>query len=210
MPDNADVFAPDADVVILADGGRILVRPLLPSDRDELAERYLELSPEARRLRFFNAPDRLSARLLDYLMDVDGPDRCAFVAQAIDDEGTPGVGLARYVRSRDDARLAEAAVTVLDAYHSRGIATALLRRLADHARDHGITTFTASVMWENRQLLDGLRSFGAEVEPSEPGVAEVRIALPDPETALPESQLHRVLRAFAARVDDVIGLRFQR
>ena len=162
---------PGAEVVTLADGGRILIRPLLPTDRDELAERYLELSPEARRLRFFNAPEHLSDRLLDYLMDVDGPDRCALVAFALDHEETPGVGLARYVRSRDEPECAE---------------------------------------WENRQLLDGLRAFGAEVAPSEPGVASVRIALPEPDVAVPESDLHRALRIFAERVDDLVGLRFER
>ena len=201
---------PGAEVVTLADGGRILIRPLLPTDRDELAERYLELSPEARRLRFFNAPEHLSDRLLDYLMDVDGPDRCALVAFALDHEETPGVGLARYVRSRDEPECAEAAVTVLDRFQNRGIATALLRCLADHARADGISTFTASVMWENRQLLDGLRAFGAEVAPSEPGVASVRIALPEPDVAVPESDLHRALRIFAERVDDLVGLRFER
>ncbi len=210
MAELTDGSVPDADVVTLADGGRVLVRELLPSDRDELAERYLELSPEARRLRFFNAPDHLSERLLDYLMDVDGPDRCAVVAFALDDEGTPGVGIARYVRSREDPTCAEAAVTVLDRYQNRGIATTLLRLLADHARDAGISTFTATVMWENRKLLDGLRAFGAVVEPSEPGIASVRIALPDPETAVPESDLHRALRIFAAGVDEMIGLRFER
>jgi GNAT superfamily N-acetyltransferase len=210
MVEIADVAAPDGDVVTLADGGRILVRPLLPSDRDELAERYLELSPEARRLRFFNAPDHLSGRLLDYLMDVDGSDRCAIVAFALDEEGAPGVGLARYVRSRDEPECAEAAVTVIDRHQNRGIATTLLRRLADHARGDGISTFTASVMWENRKLLDGLRAFGAEVTASEPGVASVRIALPDPEVALPESDLHRALRIFATRVNEMIGLRFER
>ncbi len=210
MVEIADVAAPDGEVVTLADGGRILVRPLLPSDRDELAERYLELSPEARRLRFFNAPDHLSDRLLDYLMDVDGSDRYAIVAFALDEEATPGVGLARYVRSRDEPECAEAAVTVIDRHQNRGIATTLLRRLADHARGDGISTFTASVMWENRKLLDGLRAFGAEVAASEPGVASVRIALPDPEAALPESDLHRALRLFAARVNEMIGLRFER
>ncbi len=199
-----------AEVVTLADGGRILVRPLVASDRDELAERYLQLSPEARRLRFFNAPDRLSDRLLDHLMDVDGPDRCALAAFAIDDDGAPGVGLARYARSRDDHSSAEAAVTVLDAYQSRGIATSLLHRLADHACRHGISTFTASVMWENGGLLDGLRAFGAEVAPSEPGVASVRIALPDPDVSRPESELQRALSIFAAQLDERVGLRFER
>ena len=210
MAEITGATAPDAEVITLADGGRILVRPLLPSDRDELAQRYIELSPEARRLRFFNAPDHLSTRLLDYLMDVEGPDHCALVAQAIDDDDRPGVGLARYVRSRDDPGVAEAAVTVLDAYQSRGIGTTLLRRLANHARGNGISTFTASVMWENRGLLDGLRAFGAEVGPGEPGVALVQIALPERHVALPESDLHRALRIFAARVDEMIGLRFER
>lgn len=210
MAETIDPSEPEAEVVTLADGGRILVRPLVPTDRDELAQRYLELSPKARRLRFFNAPGHLSPRLLDYLMDVDGVERCALVAVAIDEDGAPGVGLARYSRSPDERDCAEAAVTVLDTHQNRGIATVLLHRLADEARQHGISTFTASVMWENRALLDGLRAFGAVVAPNEPGVASVRIALPDPDVALPESEIHRALRVFAERVGEAIGLRFER
>ena len=210
MADHTDSPAPEAEVVTLDDGGRILVRQLLPTDRDELAVRYGELSPAARRLRFFNAPDHLSSKLLDYLMDVDGVDRCALVAFAIDEEGSPGVGLARYSRSRDEPECAEAAVTVLDAHQNRGIATVLLHRLAEHARQQGISTFTASVMWENRALLDALRAFGADVAPSEPGVASVRVAVPDPEVAVPETEIHRALRIFAERVGEMIGLRFER
>ncbi len=210
VPDPLDV----GEVITLADGGRVLLRHLRPSDRTELAERYLELSPEARRLRFFNAPGHLSDRLLDYLMDVDGVDRSAIAAFALDgaadEEGAPGVGIARYSRSRDEPSAAEAAVTVMDAHQNRGIATVLLLRLAEEAREQGITTFTASVMWENGELLDGLRAFGAEVRPCEPGVASVRIALPGPEVELPESQLHRVLRAFAERLGEAIGLSFAR
>jgi GNAT superfamily N-acetyltransferase len=200
---------PDVAVVSLADGGRILVRNLVASDREELAERYLELSPEARRLRFFNAPEHLSTRLLDYLVDVDGVDRCAIVARALDEAGTPGVGIARYARSHDDPSCAEAAITVLDRHQGRGIGTALMHRLTDHARRNGISTFTASVMWENRELLDSLRALGAEIRPSEPGVASVRIVLPSSEAEPTETELHRVLRAFAERVGEAIGLRFE-
>jgi RimJ/RimL family protein N-acetyltransferase len=207
MPDRS---SNDEEVVVLADGGRILVRHLRPSDRAELARRYLELSPRARRLRFFNAPDHLSERLLDYLMEVDVPNRSALVAFALDDDGAPGVGIARYARSREEPDAAEAAVTVFDTHQNRGIATELLLRLADEAREHGITTFTASVMWENRDLLDGLRAFGAVVEPSEPGVASVRILLPEPEATPPVSELHRVLHVFADRLDQAIGLKFVR
>lgn len=210
MTDTIGAPSPDAEVVALADGGRILVRRLLRADREELAQRYLQLSPVARRLRFINPPGHLSDRLLDSLLDVDGPDRCALVAVAVDAEDSPGVGLARYVRSREDPALAEAAVTVVEAYQQRGIATALLQRLAGEARRNGISTFTATVMWENGRLLDRLRAFGAEVSPSEPGVASVRIALPDADVAAPECQLRRALRVFAARVDEMIVLRFDR
>jgi GNAT superfamily N-acetyltransferase len=210
MTSIGDPLAPSGDVVSLPDGGRVLVRHLLATDREELAERYLELSPEARRMRFFNAPDHLSARLLDYLVDVDGVDRCALVAFAVDADGAPGVGIARYARSHDEPTCAEAAVTVLDAYQSRGIGTELMHRLAEQARRNGISTFTASVMWENRELLDGLRALGAEIRPSEPGVASVQIAIPPAEVDIPETELHRVLRVFAERVGEAIGLRFER
>ena len=210
MTTTTDPLDRGGHVVTLADGGQVLVRALLPSDRDELAERYLEMSPEARRMRFFNAPDHLSTRLLDYLVDVDGIDHCALVARMMDEDGTPGVAIARYVRSHHDPSSAEAAVTVLDAYQSRGIGSALIHRLAEHARHNGIRTFTATVMWENRELLDSLRDLGADIQPSEPGVASVRIALPPVETDLRKTDLHRILRVFAERVGDAIGLRFER
>ena len=198
------------ELVTLADGGRVLIRHLLPGDRQELAERYEELSPHSRRLRFFNAPEHLSDRLLDYLVDLDYDDRSALVAVAVDDEGAPGVGIARYARAADDPTSAEAAVTVVDEHQRRGIGTILVRRLAEEARAHGIDTFTASVMWENHTVLDPLREVGAEVLPSEPGIASVRIPLPERPREADLSDLRQALRAFAERVGQAIGLRFDR
>jgi GNAT superfamily N-acetyltransferase len=183
----------------LRDGGRILVRSLRPSDRDEIAAGYDQLSPESRRLRFFNAPDHLSERLLDYLLDVDGVDRVALVARAIDEPGTPGVAVARYARDHHDPATAEAAVTVLDDHRNRGIATVLLTSLVDEALANGITTFTASVMWENEVLLDALREYGATVVPDEPGVAAVRVVLPQDAKEFVGSPLHQMLHTIAAR-----------
>lgn len=183
----------------LRDGGRILVRALRDSDRPEMAAQYEDLSPASRRLRFFNAPEHLSGRLLDYLVDVDGLNRFALGARMLDEPGRPGVGVARYVRDHDDPSTAEAAVTVLDSYCNRGIGTILLTSLVDAARTHGITTFTASVLWENRALLDSLRAYGAVVVPDEPGVAAVSVELPRDSTELVGSTLYRVLRTVATR-----------
>lgn len=184
----------------LRDGGRIVVRSLQPGDRDEIAAGYEQLSPASRRLRFFNAPDHLSERLLDYLIDVDGVDRVALVARAIDEPGTPGVAVARYAREPQDPSTAEAAVTVLDTQRNRGIATILLTSLVDAAVANGITTFTASVMWENEMLLDALREYGAEVVPDEPGVAAVRVDLPHDAKKFAGSALQQVLHTVATRL----------
>ena len=191
---------PRETVHTLRDGGRILVRALRPEDGPEMAAQYEELSAASRRLRFFNAPEHLSGRLLDYLVDVDGVNRIALGARMIDEPGQPGVGVARYARDHVDPTAAEAAVTVLDTYCNRGIGTILLTSLADEARAHGITTFTASVMWENHVLLDSLRAYGASVVPDEPGVAAVSVELPDDNRKFIGSALSRVLRTVAVRL----------
>lgn len=183
----------------LRDGGRLLVRSLRPSDRDEIAAGYELLSPASRRLRFFLAPDHLSERLLDYLTDVDGVNRVALAARAIDEPGAPGVAVARYARDRRDPTTAEAAVTVLDTHRNRGIATILLTALVDVAVANDITTFTASVMWDNKMLLDALRDYGAVVVADEPGVAAVSVDLPHDAKAFVGSPLHQILHAVASR-----------
>jgi hypothetical protein len=53
-------------------------------------------------------------------------------------------------------------------------------------------------------------ALGAEIRPSEPGVASVEIALPQEQADLHETDLHRLLRVFAERVGEAIGLRFER
>ncbi len=178
MPRRRRLIEP-AKMHVLRNGQRILVRPLLATDREQLEAGYSKVSPASRRSRFGAAPDRLSPHQLDQLMDLDYDDRFALAAFALDEPGEPGVGVARYARSRDEPSAAEAAVLVLDDYQNRGIGSLLLWDLVAVAREHRITTFTATVMWESVPLLGAIRAAGATVEPAEPGVASVRFRLPD-------------------------------
>jgi len=178
-PDAGASLAAGGHVHISRAGQEILVRRLLPIDREQLAAGYQELSLAARRARFGSPPDQLSSRELDQLLDLDFDDRFALGAVVADESGERGVGVARYSRRNDDPTTAEAAVVVLDAYQHRGIGTLLLWDLVAAARDHGITTFTATVRWESSWLLDAIRAAGAAVHPSEPGVAAVTFQLPD-------------------------------
>lgn len=161
----------------LHDGGRILVRPVVPADREQLARGYAALSPSSRRGRFGAAPDRLPADWLDRLVDLDDDDRYAVGAMAVDEPGRPGLGIARYARRHDDPTVAEAAVVVLDSQQGRGIGSVLLEHLVAAARAHGVAALTGTVLWENAGLLDAARSVGATITPAEPGVATVVLQL---------------------------------
>jgi GNAT superfamily N-acetyltransferase len=183
----------------LADGTRVLIRALVPEDRDELAARYGELSSRSRRLRFVSAPAHLSDRLLDHLFDLDYVDRYALVATLVDDPGSPSVGVARYIRSSVDPTRADAAVTVVDDHQGRGIGTLLLTSLVAVAMDNGVEVFTADILWDNGDLLDGLRAVGAQVESGEPGMAKVHVDLPPIHDGVRGSALHEVMRIAGSR-----------
>src|SRR4051812_18947735 len=117
----------------------VVIRPLEPSDRDELAAGFRRLSPESRYRRFFAPVPELSRRQLDYLTNVDQHDHVALVA--VDDATGAGVGVARFVRTGPG--VAEPAVVVADDYQHQGVGAALLDRLVERAREEGVTRFVA-------------------------------------------------------------------
>lgn len=168
-----------------------------PTDRDALSAAYEQLSESSRQRRFFSPPRRLSEAWLDYLTELDGSRHFALVAHSLDPEPL-GLGVARWVRNQDDPTRADAAVTVVDAWQGRGLGSALLERLVAAARNHGITTFTADVLWDNRIVLDPLVALGARVTASEPGVASVELDLPDDSGSLHESAIGHFLARAAA------------
>ena len=62
---------------------------------------------------------------------------------ALDAASRKAVGVARYVRDDEQPHIAEAALTVADAWQRRGLGDKLLRRLRDRATASGIRRFTA-------------------------------------------------------------------
>jgi GNAT superfamily N-acetyltransferase len=165
-----------AIVVTLRDGSRVTVRPIRPSDAEALRAGFERLSEESRYRRFLSPISELSGPMLRYLTEVDHHDHEAIIALATD--GTL-VGVARSVRSRSDAEVAEAAVTVADDWQGRGLGTALLGLLADRAREERISRFTALILATNRDMLDLLEDLGPlQILERGSGTIEVEIALP--------------------------------
>ena len=158
----------------LSDGTAVLIRPILPSDKEMLASGVSRLSEESRRRRFLVAKPRLSAAELRYLTEVDGRDHVAFVAQLADDP-TGIVAVGRFVRLPDDYATAEAAIVVCDGLHRRRLGTQLARMLGDAARQRGIRRFAATVLSDNPAAMRLMRTLTTRLEdgPHENGVHEV-------------------------------------
>ncbi len=91
------------------------------------------------------------------------------------------IGVGSYFAESDAS--AEVAFAVDDEFHGRGIATALLERLALYGRDQNFEYFSASVLPDNYAMLDVFRDSGFDVHSTtEAGTVEVRLSL-QPSTA---------------------------
>ena len=180
--------------VTLRDGSQVDIRPVRPTDKQLLCDGFARLSPESRYRRFLVPMPRLSARLLRYLTEIDHHDHEALGALEAG-SGEP-IGIARYVRSEHGSDSAEVAVAVVDDWHGRGVATALLVRLAERAREEGIVRFTATCQAGNAEALELVGDLGATSTPgSDPVLVETQVELPD----LGTRTLAELLRAAAGR-----------
>ena len=179
--------------VMLRSGSRVLIRPIRPEDKEALIDGLHGLTPESRYRRFFSLMPELSARQLRYLTEVDHRTHEALVAT--DPSTGDGIGVARFIRSTTDSRVAEVAVAVVDDWQGRGVGTALLEALAARGREEGVERFTASVLALNRRMLDLLRRLGdTTVVDRAADVVDLQIELPD--TGIPAG-LSQAMRAAA-------------
>ena len=184
-----------ASTANLPDGSRITIRPIRADDKAALAEAFELLSPESRYRRFFRPLNRLSGSDLAYLTEIDHHDHEALVGF---DAGGALIAVARYIRSEEDGQFAEVAVTVVDDWQSRGVATTLLRKLVARARAEGITHFQALVLGENHDALELFKNLATnDVKPRRAqGHVELLIELPEAEFS--DTALGRALRGAAA------------
>lgn len=125
----------------------VRIRPIRADDDALLAEGFGRLSVQSRRNRFQYPKNELTPGELTYLTDVDHRDHEALVAVSRSDGS--GLGVARYIRDRDDAHVAEIAVTVIDEWQFRGIGTRLVTQLSERASAAGVTQFSALLLADN-------------------------------------------------------------
>jgi RimJ/RimL family protein N-acetyltransferase len=180
-----------AERISLRDGSHAVLRPLTPEDRELLRAGFERLSERSRYMRFQSPMSGLSERQLSYLTSIDHHDHEALAA--LDPESGDGIGVARFIRVNDG--VAECAIVVADDWQGRGVATALLDRLVDRAREEGIERFTALLLAENHNALRLLERLGETEQQRVGSQVELEIALPAPRES--SSQLKLALEGVA-------------
>lgn len=135
----------------LANGLRVLIRPIRPEDKAELQRGLARLSEETIRRRFLAAKPRLSSSELRYFTEVDNRDHIALVAV---ETHFPHriVGVARAVRLKDEPDLAEWAIVIADPLQGLGLGSRMIELLADAAKEVGIRRFTATMLTDNEPV----------------------------------------------------------
>ena len=172
------VAASRPQVVRLRSGDVVRIRQVRPGDVQALARAYARLGEESRYRRFFTARPELSDSFLHAAAEVDHENHEALVALPL--LSGEIVGECRFVRLPDRQDTADLAVTVVDAWQGRGLASALLARLSARALEVGIAYFTAEILAENRTVLDMLPRLG-NVESEVSGtVVDAHIEIPEP------------------------------
>lgn len=163
IPATAAVPAPPILRLTLADGHPVALRPVVPEDRDRLAQGFAELSEESRRLRFLGSVSSLSDATLRYLTEVDHRDHVAWGALDLTDPDAPGFGVGRWIRLADAPDVAEFSVTVLDTAQGLGVGKLLLAVLSVVAEPLGVGALRGVVGRENDRMTAWLRRLGASV-----------------------------------------------
>jgi acetyl coenzyme A synthetase (ADP forming)-like protein len=146
--------------ILLRDGSTLSLRPIKADDAHALVEFHNRLSPRSVYFRYFSPLPELTETRAAQLATVDYNNTFAIIGEL----AGRIVAVARYYRNNKAPDHAEVAFVTEDALQGRGIATRMLERLAEIARDHSITTFEAYVLGDNRKMMDVFINTGFEVK----------------------------------------------
>jgi RimJ/RimL family protein N-acetyltransferase len=132
--------------VRLLDGTHVVIRRLNARDVDAVNELHDRLTEDEQYFRFFVLHPQKLCEFAEKVVVCDDA-RCGLGAF---DAGRL-IGVANYALS-DDPDVAEMAVAVAHEEHLRGVATALLRSLAEIAMHRGVRYFVADILAANAPM----------------------------------------------------------
>jgi acetyltransferase len=157
-------------------GESFTVRPIRPEDAEQHGAFFSRLPAMDVRYRFFSTMRELSQEQMARLTQVDYDREMAFIA--VREATGETVGVARLVRE-PGGRSGEFAVIVQPDVKGHGLASHLMQRLIDWARQCRMAEVVGQVLAENHPMLAFVRHLGFSLKrmPEEPDVIEARLTL---------------------------------
>jgi len=161
---------------VLADGTRVLVRPLRPQDGALYPDFIAHVTIEDTRLRFFAPIRELSEQRIAELTRLDYARAMAFIAIA--EASGEMLGVVR-LHLDADSQGGEYAVIVRSAMKGHGLGWLLMRRMIDYAKAIGLRRIHGQVLAENTTMLSMCRHLGFHVadDPSSRDIKVVTLEL---------------------------------
>ena len=166
------------DEHILVDGTRLTIRPIRPEDA-RLEQKFVDgLSERSRYLRFMYSLRKITPEMVSRFTQIDYDREMALIAQVTNEGVEEQIAVARYV-TYPDGRGCEFAIVVGDDWHHKGIATELLKRLIDIARDRRLDQMDGVVLRENKGMIELAKDLGFEqkASPNDPNIVLMSLRL---------------------------------
>ncbi len=138
----------------LPDGGVMRLRLTRAEDREGIVQAFASLSVETRVQRWFYPKMKLTDEELDAIVCPLDDDHGAISAIELGPDGAEvaPIGIARFVRSKEDPEAAEIAITIVDAWQGLGIGRILLHRLLAMVSERGIPFVEGRLQADNRAI----------------------------------------------------------
>jgi acetyl coenzyme A synthetase (ADP forming)-like protein len=155
-----DRYAADA---LLRDGTSIHLRAIRPDDKERLQAHFHGLGFDSVRFRFLGAKKDLTPQELRYFTELDFSRHVGLVATRRHDGAEEFIGVGRYICAEEDARRAEFALAVVDAWQGRGVGTLLMEHLGRIAAAEGVERFEAEILASNRKMFDVVKALGFRI-----------------------------------------------
>lgn len=173
--------------VPLKDGTHVLLRPLMPEDRERVVEGFKRLSSESRYQRFMTSMETLPEAYLRYLTEIDHVHHFA-VAAAVEDPARfdlRGLGVARFIELPNIEDEAELAITITDEAQGLGLGVILMDILVKAAAERGFVALRAEVLPANAGMQKLAKKFGGERIEFHDGMVTWRIPITPTTPGLP-------------------------
>ena len=154
------------DVVWMADGSRVIIRPTLPQDVELQRDFFRLLSAESRYCRFMTPFTELPEAIAQGFASIDYRSHLALIAEVFVGGRQTMIGEARYIVDSCDPDAGEFAIAVADVWQIQGLARVLLDRLERQAAASGIRRMVADTFLANRAMIGLAERAGYAVRPS--------------------------------------------